>query len=182
MSSIVAYTYVDSPLGQLLLTGSDGKLSGLYFVDQAHAPFDRAWVRQDDAPIFVRAQEQIEQFVAGERENFELPLAMNGTPFQIEVWQQIAKVPFGETISYSELAWRIGRTSKEARAIGTAAGLNPICWIVPCHRVIGKSGALTGYAGGLARKKALLKFEALRAAGRDAILEMIESEPELALT
>ena len=175
------YSYVDSPLGQLLLTSHDEKLSGLFFADQPHARIDREWVQQDDVAIFAQTAEQLDQFVAGERECFDLPLALHGTPFQMEVWQQIAKIPFGETVSYGELAWRIGRTSKDARAIGTATGLNPIGWIVPCHRVIGKSGAMTGYAGGLPRKIALLEFEAARSAGRDAALTLAEREPELAL-
>lgn len=177
---MTTYTHLDSPLGQLLLTASGDKLSGLYFMDCPHAEMQRDWVRQDDAAIFATTSEQLEQFVAGEREYFELPLAFNGTPFQVSVWQQIANIPFGETVTYSELAWRIGRTSSDARAIGTATGQNPISWIVPCHRVLGKAG-LTGYAGGLARKRALLEFEALRSAGRDAVLAMTEREPELAL-
>ena len=172
---------MDSPLGQLLLTAREEKLSGLYFVDQSNAPLVKDCVRQDDAPIFALVQEQMEQFIAGNRECFELPMALSGTPFQLDVWNEIARVPFGQTISYSELAWRIGRATKDARAIGAATGLNPIGLIIPCHRVIGKSGDLTGYAGGLARKRALLKFESYRAAGREMVLEMTEAEPELAL-
>ncbi len=163
------------------MTSREEKLSGLYFIDQSNAPLVRECVRQDAAPIFALAQEQLEQFISGDRECFELPLALSGTPFQLDVWNEIARVPFGQTISYSELAWRIGRASKDARAIGAATGLNPIGLVIPCHRVIGKNGDLTGYAGGLSRKRALLKFEAHRAAGRDAVLEMTEAEPELAL-
>jgi methylated-DNA-[protein]-cysteine S-methyltransferase len=165
----------------LLLTSREGKLSGLYFANQPQAHAASNWVRRDDAEIFALTGQQIEQYVAGEREYFDLPLALNGTPFQIDVWQQIAKIPFGETISYSELAWRIGRTSKDSRAVGMATGQNPVGWIVPCHRVIGKSGSLTGYAGGMARKIALLEFEAARSAGRDAVLTFGENEPALAL-
>jgi methylated-DNA-[protein]-cysteine S-methyltransferase len=178
---MTTYTQIDSPLGELLLTSREGKLSGLYFMDCPHAQIDPYWVRQDNTDIFTKTTQQLEQYIAGDREFFDLPLFMSGTPFQVQVWQEIAKIPFGETISYSELAWRVGRTSKDARAIGTATGLNPIGWIVPCHRVVGKSGALTGYAGGLPRKIALLEFEALRSAGREAVLALTEKEPELAL-
>jgi methylated-DNA-[protein]-cysteine S-methyltransferase len=181
MNFVTTYTHIDSPLGQLLLTSREGKLSGLYFGDRPHASIAPDWVQQDDTAIFSQTAEQLEQYLAGGREFFDLPLAMNGSPFQVQVWQQIAQIPFGETISYSELAWRIGRTSQDARAIGTATGLNPVSWIVPCHRVLGKSGALTGYAGGIDRKIALLEFEAARSAGRDAVLTYGEAQPTLAL-
>jgi methylated-DNA-[protein]-cysteine S-methyltransferase len=181
MNSLTIYRHIDSPLGQLLLTSRNGKLSGLYFADMPHAQMAPDWVQQDDADIFAQTEQQLEQYLSGDREFFELPLAMSGTPFQMQVWQQIAQIPFGETISYSELAWRIGRTTQDARAIGTATGLNPVSWIVPCHRILGKSGAMTGYAGGIPRKIALLEFEAARSAGRDAVLALAEKERELAL-
>jgi methylated-DNA-[protein]-cysteine S-methyltransferase len=154
----------------LLLTSREGKLSGLYFADQTHARIAPDCVRQDDAVIFVQTARQIDEYASGERESFDVPLDVSGTPFQALVWNAIVAIPFGHTITYSELAQRIDRTPKDARAVGMATGQNPLSWIVPCHRVVGKSGALTGYAGGVARKSVLLEFEAARSAGEEAIL------------
>jgi methylated-DNA-[protein]-cysteine S-methyltransferase len=178
---MTTYTHIDNPLGQLLLTSHEGKLSGLYFADQPHARIDPDWVRQDDAGIFAQTAQQLEEYASGERESFDLPLSLSGTPFQVQVWNAIAAIPFGQTITYSELAQRIGRSSKEARAVGAATGQNPVCWIVPCHRVVGKSGALTGYAGGIARKSALLEFEGAKSVGWEAILAYGDRQPALAL-
>jgi methylated-DNA-[protein]-cysteine S-methyltransferase len=178
---MTTYTHIDSPLGQLLLTSREGKLSGLYFADQPHARVVPAWVRQDDADIFAQTQRQLEEYASGEREGFDLPLGLSGTPFQVSVWSAIAAIPFGETLTYGELAKRIGRSSQDARAVGTATGLNPVCWIVPCHRVVGKNGALTGYAGGLARKSALLEFEGAKSVGWEAILTHGDKQSALAL-
>ena len=178
---MTTYTHIDSPLGQLLLTSREGKLSGLYFADRPHARISPDWVRQDDAAMFARTAQQLEEYASGERESFDLPLGLIGTPFQVSVWNAIATIPFGQTITYSELAQRIGRPPKDARAVGTATGQNPVCWIVPCHRVVGKSGALTGYAGGVTRKSALLDFEAAKSAGRGAILAHSQKQAALAL-
>ena len=178
---MTTYTHIDSPLGQLLLTSREGQLSGLYFADRPHARIAPGWVRQDDAAIFAQTAQQLEEYASGERERFDLPLGLSGTPFQVLVWNAIAAIPFGQTITYSELAQRVGRSPKDARAVGTATGQNPVCWIVPCHRVVGKSGALTGYAGGITRKSALLDFEAAKSAGRKAILVHGEKQPALAL-
>ena len=175
------FTHIDSPLGQLLLTSRQGRLSGLYFADQPHARIAPGLVQQDDAAIFVQTAQQLDEFASGERELFDFPLDLSGTPFQTLVWNAIAAIPFGQTITYGELAQRIGRTPHDARAVGMATGQNPIGWIVPCHRVIGKSGALTGYAGGVARKSALLEFEAARSAGREAILAYGDKQPAPAL-
>jgi methylated-DNA-[protein]-cysteine S-methyltransferase len=106
---------------------------------------------------------------------------LSGTAFQVLVWNAIRAIPFGQTVTYTQLAQRIGRLAKDARAIGTATGQNPVCWIVPCHRVVGKSGALTGYAGGLARKSALLEFEGAKSVGWEAILAQGDMQPALAL-
>ncbi len=156
------YSFHQTSIGELLLTARDGNLTGLYFADQAHAPRPgRDWLRQDDAAIFLRARQQVDEFIEGDRKNFDLPLALHGTPFQVRAWQEIARIPFGQTISYGELAARAG-APRAVRAAGAAAGRNPLCWIVPCHRVVGKDGRLTGYAGGISRKRLLLDFEAGR--------------------
>ena len=175
------YTHIDSPLGPLLLTSREGKLSGLYFADQPHARVGPDWLRQDDAPLFAQTQRQLEECASWERESFDLPLGLSGTPFQVLVWNAIAAIPFGQTLTYSELAQRIGRSPRDARAVGMATGQNPVSWIVPCHRVVGKRGALTGYAGGVERKSALLEFEAAKSAGREAIPAQGEWQPALAL-
>jgi methylated-DNA-[protein]-cysteine S-methyltransferase len=178
---MTTYTHIDSPLGQLLLTSREGGLSGLYFADQPHARIAPGWVRREDAEIFAQTARQLEEYASGERENFDLPLGLNGTPFQVSIWNAIAAIPFGQTITYGELAQRVGRTPKDARAVGMATGQNPVSWIVPCHRVVGKSGALTGYAGGVARKSALLEFEGAKSVGWEAILAHGDKQSALVL-
>ena len=153
------HTYIDTPLGQLLLASRDHKLSRMVFADEGQTQVGPDWLRRDEALLFRQAARQLEEYAAGERWSFDLPVLLSGTPFQIEVWQAIAAIPFGQTVSYGELAAQLG-WPRAMRAVGTAAGKNPLCLVVPCHRVIGKSGALTGYAGGLARKRRLLDFEA----------------------
>jgi methylated-DNA-[protein]-cysteine S-methyltransferase len=168
------YTTIESALGELLLTSRDGKLTGLYFADQSHAPrLQPDWVRQDDAPIFAHTAQQLAEYASGKRKTFDLSkLGLAGTPMQVDVWMKILEIPFGKTITYSELAERVG-SPDAVRAVGGATGRNPISWIVPCHRVMGKSGALTGYAGGLARKTALLDFES----GKSAVLSVKVEQP-----
>jgi methylated-DNA-[protein]-cysteine S-methyltransferase len=178
---LTIYTHSDSSLGQLLLASREGKLSGLYFADQPHARIAPGWVRQDDADIFAQTVQQLDEYASGGRESFELPVSLSGTPFQMFVWLEIAKIPFGQTITYGELAERIGRTPRDARAVGMATGQNPVSWIVPCHRVVGKSGAFTGYAGGFARKNALLEFEGAKSVGWEAILAHGDKQSALAL-
>ncbi|MCE0497112.1 MAG: methylated-DNA--[protein]-cysteine S-methyltransferase [Methylacidiphilales bacterium] len=164
------YSLLESPLGELLLIAHDDSLNGIYFTDQHHAPqVHPDWVRRDDAPVFGELRKQLREYTAGERQVFDLPIELTGTKFQVGVWQQILAIPFGETVTYTELANRIG-DPQAVRAVGAAAGANPICWVLPCHRVVGKDGSLTGYAGGLTRKKALLDFEAARHAGREIVL------------
>jgi methylated-DNA-[protein]-cysteine S-methyltransferase len=159
---MTSYSFHETSIGELLLAGCDGKLTGLYFADRTHAPRPgRDWLRQDDAAIFARTRRQLDEYVLGGRKNFDLSVAMTGTPFQLRVWREIARIPFGQTISYGELAAQVG-APHAIRAVGTAAGRNPLCWIVPCHRVVGKDGRLTGYAGGISRKRLLLDFEAGR--------------------
>lgn len=146
---------LDSPVGPLTLTAVNGTLAGLYMERQR--PSFEIFGEPDDAP-FVEAAEQLEEYFAGERTTFDLKLAMAGTPFQQQVWAELRQIPYGETTSYGELADRIGRPTA-ARAVGMANGRNPIGIIVPCHRVVGSTGDLTGYGGGLERKRYLLAHE-----------------------
>ena len=152
------YTTMDTPIGELTLVSDGDALTGLYMDMQRHRPpLDPASVR-DDAP-FEDAARQIDEYMAGERTSFDLPLRPAGTAFQLEVWRALTEIPFGETISYGELARRVGRPGA-SRAVGLANGRNPISIVVPCHRVVGASGSLTGYGGGLDRKRFLLALEA----------------------
>lgn len=150
-------TTVDSPIGTLLLCGDGEALHGLWMQD-GHRPRvpDPGWRRHDAAFAAVRAQ--LAEYFAGERTAFHLPLVMDGTPFQQRVWAALREIPYGETRSYGELARRVGRP-EAARAVGLANGRNPISVIVPCHRVIGADGSLTGFGGGIERKRTLLALE-----------------------
>ncbi len=152
----------ESPLGTVWLSATDRGLAGLWFLDQRHAP---AWLgtglpESPTHPVLVRTAEQIRAYFVGRRRDFDLPLDLEamGTPFQQSVWRALCNIPCGETVSYGELGRRIGRASA-VRAVGAAVGRNPVSIIVPCHRVVGANGSLTGYAGGLHRKAALLKLE-----------------------
>jgi methylated-DNA-[protein]-cysteine S-methyltransferase len=157
----ITYTRHDSAFGPLLLLARDGYLTGLYFDDLAHTPaFDARWRRDDNEPLFDQTVRELSEFAAGERRAFSLPFAATGTPFQKQVWREIAGIPFGETRSYGEIARRLGAF---ARAVGSAAGHNPLCLVIPCHRVVGANGALTGYAGGVELKRRLLEFESAAA-------------------
>ena len=151
----------DTPMGPAYATADDaGAITGVYFEGATHAPtIDAGWRAADarEAP-FAQCVRQLGEFFAGKRRAFELPLAPRGTPFQQRVWREIARIPYGETISYSALAERAGSPGS-ARAAGAATGRNPLSIVVPCHRVVGGSGALTGYAGGLDRKLELLTLE-----------------------
>jgi methylated-DNA-[protein]-cysteine S-methyltransferase len=148
------YTQMPSPIGPLQLLGDEHALQGLYM--HAYDPPDH-W-REASEP-FADAIEQLEQYFAGERVEFDLPLDMRGTDFQRNVWEALLTIPYGETRSYGEIAKQIGRPDR-ARAVGAANGSNPVSIIVPCHRVIGSDGSLTGYGGGLPRKRWLLDHEA----------------------
>lgn len=152
-----AYTYVDSPLGPLLLTGRRGALTGLYLAghDRCRRP-DPSWV--EDAAPFVEVIRQLDQYFAGTRTTFDVDLDLVGTPFQVEVWNALLEIPYGETASYGELARRIGRPAA-VRAVGAANGRNPVSIIVPCHRVIGSNGKLVGYGWGTSTKAQLLDLE-----------------------
>jgi methylated-DNA-[protein]-cysteine S-methyltransferase len=158
-----AHTVVDSPIGPLTLVAADGALAGLYMERHRYRPAQETFGDRDDTP-FAEATEQLEEYFAGRRTDFDLPLAPAGTEFQRRVWDELRTIPYGQTMSYGELARRLGRPSA-ARAVGMANGRNPISIIVPCHRVIGSAGDLTGYGGGLERKRHLLDFER-RVSGR----------------
>jgi len=153
------YDLYESPHGQMLLVASGEKLSGVYFDGQKDFPrIDPEWRRDARHAPLRQAKRELAEYFGGERERFETALAPDGTPFQRSVWKAISSVGFGETISYGELARRAGRPGS-ARAAGAATGRNPISIIVPCHRIVGSDGSLTGYAGGLDRKRALLALE-----------------------
>jgi methylated-DNA-[protein]-cysteine S-methyltransferase len=147
----------ETPLGALRLEGGDLGLSRVVFVDAPAA--DSSLSQPGNHPVFEVARGQIDEWFAGQRQRFELPLAPQGTAFQRSVWQSLGALEFGQTTSYGELAAMLGRPTA-VRAVAAALGRNPLLLIVPCHRVIGRDGALTGYAGGLERKRALLDFEA----------------------
>jgi methylated-DNA-[protein]-cysteine S-methyltransferase len=153
----IYYSWFDSPVGPLLLAGSNDGLRLVSFgAGKRVKSVDPAW-RQDDAP-FVEAVDQLNSYFAGQRKIFELQLALSGTEFQKKVWAALRKIPYGETVSYKELAARVG-SPKAVRAVGTANGANPIPIIIPCHRIIGNDGSLTGFGGGLPMKKRLLELE-----------------------
>ncbi len=150
---------MESPLGRLLLCATDQGLAGAWFDHQRHWPDTAGWQRADDHPVLVEAASQLGDYFAGERQRFELPLDLShGTEFQQAVWQALLAIPVGRTTSYGALSAGIGRAAA-VRAVGAAVGRNPISVIVPCHRVLGADGSLTGYAGGLERKSALLELE-----------------------
>jgi methylated-DNA-[protein]-cysteine S-methyltransferase len=161
MTGTTYWTTVDSPLGQLLLTADEQGITGLHMDGGAYGNQPSAeWV--EDASRFDKARRQLEEYFAGVRTEFDLPLRPTGTPFQHEVWAALQTIPYGEVRSYGEIAAQIGRPGA-SRAVGLANGRNPIAVIVPCHRVVGASGSLTGYGGGLHRKRLLLDLEARRA-------------------
>jgi methylated-DNA-[protein]-cysteine S-methyltransferase len=148
-------------LGDLLLVANETKLIGIYFADEKHAPaLSKDWTLNPRHPVLKQASQELDDYLESKRTSFSVPLHSAGTNFQQEVWRQIARIPFGKTISYAELAKRAG-APKAVRAAGTATGRNPLGIIVPCHRVVGKNGGLGGYAGGLDRKKRLLEIEGL---------------------
>lgn len=153
------YTYVDSPIGELLLCGDERRLSALYTVPRSD---DASLVRgrRRSQAAFAPVRDQLEAYFDGELLAFDVPLKFDGAPvFFADVWRQLLDIPFGATVSYGELARQLGRPTA-ARAVGMANARNLISIIVPCHRVIGSAGALTGYAGGLERKRYLLRHEA----------------------
>ena len=157
VASSKRHTVIDSPYGPLTLVATDGTLSGLYMTDQRHRPAQETFGVRDDRP-FGAAVDQLEAYFKGELKEFTVELHLDGTPFQRSVWQQLVRIPYGETRTYGELADALGNPGA-SRAVGLANGKNPIGIVVPCHRVVGSDGSLTGYGGGLERKQRLLDFE-----------------------
>jgi methylated-DNA-[protein]-cysteine S-methyltransferase len=158
MTTTMLYTTTESPIGELLLVG-DG--SALHRLDMREGrrpvAIDAAWKRDDGA--FTEVSGQLAEYFDGARRAFDVPLALAGNPFELRVWEALCEIPYGHTASYGQIAKRIGEPSAP-RAVGLANGRNPIAVIVPCHRVIGSDGSLTGYGGGLERKRLLLDLEA----------------------
>jgi methylated-DNA-[protein]-cysteine S-methyltransferase len=154
------YHIVGSPIGRLLLLGDGHALTGLWMIDA-----DRHTTRFDqsamtpDPEAFGEVAAQLEAYFAGDLKEFTVPLAPSGTPFQLAVWTELTKIPYGSTVSYGDIARALGKRLVASRAVGLANGSNPISVIVPCHRVIGSDGRLTGYGGGLERKELLLRLE-----------------------
>jgi len=154
------FTTMDSPIGELLLISDAEFLTGLYTLPAAANEKLKLGARYHaELPLFVLVKEQLKQYFASDRRDFDIPLQPSGTEFQKSVWAELRRIPYGEHISYGELAKRIGNPAA-SRAVGLANGRNPLSIIVPCHRVISQNGSLTGYAGGLERKQFLLEIEA----------------------
>ncbi|MCP9952252.1 methylated-DNA--[protein]-cysteine S-methyltransferase [Actinomadura madurae] len=164
------HVVIDSPVGPLTLVETDGALSGLYMEMQRHRPpADTFGAPGDpDSEPFATVAEQLAAYFAGELTEFDMPLRLHGTPFQQRVWDALQEIPYGETTTYGELAVEIGSPSA-SRAVGLANGRNPVGVIVPCHRVVGSTGSLTGYGGGLDRKRYLLDFERKNRATENAL-------------
>ncbi len=152
------WTLMDSPVGELRIVERDGAIVAIEFT-----PFSDldgpSGARDDDSPVLVEAVRQLRAYFDRDLKEFDLPLAPVGTQFQARVWDQLQAIGYGETASYGQIAGRLGLTGHGARAVGLANGRNPIPIVIPCHRVVGASGSLTGYAGGLERKQTLLELE-----------------------
>jgi methylated-DNA-[protein]-cysteine S-methyltransferase len=155
MEKSIVYTWMESPVGRLLLAADEKGLRKLLFGGQP----EPGW--REDPEALAEPVRQLRAYFAGELHDFDLPLAPEGTPFQLRVWRELRNIPYGQTISYGELARRIG-SPNGSRAVGLANGANPISIVVPCHRVIGSNGKLTGYGGGLDNKRWLIDFERSR--------------------
>lgn len=154
----VTHTVIGSPLGDLTVVARDGTVAGLYFDGQRRRPTPDALGERAESDLFDEARRQLDEYFAGGRHDFDLPLAPAGDEFDQRVWALLLAIPYGETRSYGDLARQLGDPSL-AQAVGAANGRNPLCVLVPCHRVVGADGSLTGYAGGLDRKRFLLDLE-----------------------
>ena len=165
---MIHWTLVPSPIGDLLVKGDGEAVTGLYMEGENEPPATGA-IRQDDDPALAAARRQLDAYFAGRLTAFDLPLRLKGTPFQQRVWSRLQTIPFGRTTSYGALAAALGQPTA-MRAVGLANGRNPVSIIVPCHRVIGADGSLTGYGGGIERKRWLLAHEQAVAAKGDGRL------------
>lgn len=153
------YARFDTALGPMYATARDGRLTGLYFEGGRHAPaIAPDWEACPDDAVLRDCARQVREYFAGTRRAFSLPIACAGTAFQSQVWDAIASIPYGETVTYAALAKRLGR-AQASRAVGAATGRNPLSIVVPCHRVVGSDGGVTGYAGGVERKARMLALE-----------------------
>ena len=171
-SRCTAQMRYDSPLGPLLLARTEKGLAGAWFEAQKHHPAPIAAPLREDDPLLQRAARQLAAYFEGDASSFDLPLDLLGTPFQRAVWKELLAIERGNTCSYGDIARKLGSPTA-GRAVGAAVGRNPVSVIVPCHRVLGSNGALTGYAGGLERKTALLRIEAAsRPKHREAPVQM----------
>ena len=150
------WTIHDSPVGPLTLIADEHALTGLHFTGYDHGLGPGR--RDPEAPVLAAAAAQLDEYFAAERRDFDLALDLAGTDFQRAVWDELVRIPYGETVSYGEIARRLGRPER-VRAVGAANGRNPVAIVVPCHRVIGADGSLVGYGGGLDRKRTLLEHE-----------------------
>ena len=165
---------MNSPVGRLKLVGSDRGLAAVLWEDDDPKRVRiREYMRDDDHPVLVEAEKQLKEYFAGSRKDFTLELDPMGTDFQKEVWKALAAIPYGETRSYSDIAREIGNV-KAVRAVGAANGKNPISIVVPCHRVVGASGDLTGFAGGLEAKACLLSLEGAEVNKNGATVNQVE--------
>ena len=168
---VMRYTYIESPVGILMLAGDSEGLADIRFMEGRHpaTPPEASWI-EDDKP-FREAVAQLRAYFDGKLREFNMPLAPKGTQFQLQVWSALREIPYGKTISYAELARRIDKP-KAVRAVGAANGRNPLAIVIPCHRVIGSDGSLTGYGGGMRNKQLLLALEGSATPElRDATLE-----------
>ena len=157
--TVIYTSHTDTPLGGVTMAATDQGLAGVWFDQQRHWPDTTGWQTKDDHPALIEAAAQLHDYFAGRRSHFDMQLDLShGTAFQQGVWQALLAIPAGETTTYGALSQRVGNPAA-VRAVGAAVGRNPISVIVPCHRVLGADGSLTGYAGGLERKTALLELE-----------------------
>lgn len=156
----LVHTLVSTPsLGSVIIAAEQAALAGVWFVGQDHAPDTRSWLRDDAHPLLRRASDQVLAYLRGDLDRFDLPLRTEaGTEFQRQVWQQVQRIQRGQVCSYADIAAAVG-SPKAARAVGQALGRNPWLMLVPCHRVMGSRGKMTGYAAGIERKKYLLRLE-----------------------
>lgn len=167
---MIRYRTIDSPIGPLTLAGRESVLTHLRMVDQTHEPSRADW--SHDPTAFDDVVGQLAAYFAGDLTDFDLRFNLDGTPFQQRVWQALLTIPYGETRSYGQIAQQIGSPGS-ARAVGLANGHNPIAIVVPCHRVIGAGGSLTGYGGGLDRKQKLLELERRRAPANSTLFDRL---------